>query len=239
MAPSPEAVPMAARPATPAPITNTLKTMSAVAQRRAASGMISAPAARYVSSAKFAASPAPDCTATRKPSLISFSTTSGTVATRFSPAAVSRGTPISWGIDWAGILACRPASFLTSVNPCQPAEAPFDELERALHEERQRGGGDRAGKQRHVVVQREPRGNALAVAARADERGAGGGARADPRRRLDAGEDRRESERQLDEPEALSRPQAERHRRLPHAAADGDESRTPVANDRQQPGKKE
>jgi hypothetical protein len=36
---------------------------------------------------------------TVKPSLISFSTTSGTVATRFSPAAVSLGTPIVSGIQ--------------------------------------------------------------------------------------------------------------------------------------------
>ena len=38
--------------------------------------------------------PAPLCTETEKPSLTSFSTTSGTVATRFSPSAVSRGTPM-------------------------------------------------------------------------------------------------------------------------------------------------
>src|SRR4051812_45175898 len=143
----------------------TLKMMSACQ----GSETISAPAARYASSEKLAASPAPDCTATRKPSLISFSTTSGTVATRFSPAAVSRGTAISWGIDWAGILACRPGSFLTSVNPGEPAEAPLDQLERALHEKGKRGGRDCAGEKRHVVVQRESRGDALAVAAGADE----------------------------------------------------------------------
>ena len=72
----------------------TLNTMSALSQRRAAS-VTCAPAARYASSGKFAASPAPDSTATANPSFTSLSTTSGTVATRFSPAAVSRGTPIS------------------------------------------------------------------------------------------------------------------------------------------------
>ena len=46
----------------------TLKTMSALAQI-VASATISAPAARYVSSAKFAASPAPDSTATREAEL--------------------------------------------------------------------------------------------------------------------------------------------------------------------------
>src|SRR5439155_15862051 len=155
----------------------TLKMMSAFQ----GSETISAPAARYASSEKLAASPAPDCTATRKPSLISFSTTSGTLATRFSPAAVSRGTAISCGIDWGGILACRPASFLTSVNPSHPAKAPLGKLKGALHDERERGGGDRAGEQRHVVVQRESRGDALAVAARSDEGGNGRSADVDHR----------------------------------------------------------
>ncbi len=41
-----------------------------------------------------AASPAPDWTMTRKPSLTSFGTTSGTVATRFSPGKTSLGMPI-------------------------------------------------------------------------------------------------------------------------------------------------
>src|SRR5437762_1187143 len=214
----------------------TLKTMSALGQT---SLTTSAPAARYVSSAKFAASPAPDCTATRKPSLISFSTTSGTVATRFSPAAVSRGTPISWDIDWGGILACRPASFLTSVNPSHPAKAPLGELKGALHDERERGGGDRAGEQRHVVVQRESRGDALAVAARSDEGGNGRSADVDHRRGLDPRKDRRQGERQLDQSQPLTRFEAERHRRLPHAAADGDQPGTRVANDRQQPVKEQ
>src|SRR5688572_32359066 len=43
----------------------------------------------------FAPSPAPDCTITLKPSFASFGTTSGTVATRFSPGKTSRGTPMT------------------------------------------------------------------------------------------------------------------------------------------------
>src|SRR5579859_2087003 len=209
----------------------TLKMMSALAQT---SPTTSAPAARYVSSAKFAASPAPDCTATRKPSLISFSTTSGTLATRFSPTAVSRGTPINWGIDWGGILACRPGSFLTSVNPGQPAEAPLDEFEGALHQERERRGRNRACEQRHVVIQREAGGDALAVAARADERGDGRRADVDHRGSLDAGKDGGCGERQLDQPEPLATPKAERHGGLPHAAADRQQPGTRIAHDRQQ-----
>src|SRR5262245_16980819 len=76
----------------------TLKTTSDLAHSDAASAAMSAPAARYVSSSKFAAAPAPLWTVTAKPSPISFWTTSGTVATRFSPAAVSAGTPITNGM---------------------------------------------------------------------------------------------------------------------------------------------
>src|SRR5678815_2998613 len=42
-----------------------------------------------------ASAPAPDCTITLKPSFSSRGTTSGTVATRFSPGNTSRGTPIT------------------------------------------------------------------------------------------------------------------------------------------------
>src|ERR1700730_9347873 len=45
-----------------------------------------------------AASPAPDSTATAKPSFISFWTTSGTVATRLSPGNISFGIPIDCGM---------------------------------------------------------------------------------------------------------------------------------------------
>jgi hypothetical protein len=38
-------------------------------------------------------------TATLNPSLTSFATTSGTVATRFSPGAVSFGTPMTCGMN--------------------------------------------------------------------------------------------------------------------------------------------
>src|SRR6185312_9981400 len=48
-----------------------------------------------------APSPAPDCTITLNPSFASFGTTSGTVATRFSPGNVSFGTPITWAMGGA------------------------------------------------------------------------------------------------------------------------------------------
>src|SRR3954469_9112629 len=205
----------------------TLKRMSALDQ---GSDTISAPAARYASSEKLAASPAPDCTATRKPSLISFSTTSGTVATRFSPAAVSRGTAISCDMSFP----CSKGAILAGARPRHPPEAALAELEGALHEEREHRGRDRAGEQRHVVVQRQPACDALAVAARADERRDGGGADVDHRRGLDARQDRGCGERQLDQAQALRGLQAERHRRLSHAAADRREPGVRVAHDRQQ-----
>src|SRR6266850_7232038 len=59
------------------------------------------------------------------------------------------------------------------LRPRHPAELPLPDLERALDQqgECRRGYGSR--EQGHIVVQREPRGDALAVAARADERGDG------------------------------------------------------------------
>src|SRR3954468_24843973 len=72
----------------------TLKTMSAPDHTAAASGTTVAPAAAYASSEMLAASPAPAWTITVKPSFASFGTTSGTVATRFSPGKISFGTPI-------------------------------------------------------------------------------------------------------------------------------------------------
>src|SRR5438105_2323454 len=129
MAPKLAAVPMAARPATPAPATNTL-----------AGGTLPAAVTWPLK---------------KRPKALAASTTARTLATRFSPANVSRGTAISWDIGWGGILAWQPG------NPL------LRELEAALHDERERGGGNRAGQQRHVVVQGEPRSDALAVAARA------------------------------------------------------------------------
>src|SRR3954471_14364052 len=170
------------RPTSSAPGARTLKMMSA----SHGSETISAPAARYASSEKFAASPAPDCSATRKPSLISFWTTSGTVATRFSPSAVSRGTAISCDM----YLPCSKGAILAGARPRHPPEAPLAEFERALHQKRQRRGRNRAGEQCHVVVQREAARDALAVSARADESGDGRGADVDHRRGLDAREDR-------------------------------------------------
>src|SRR3954465_8770744 len=214
------------RPTSSAPGARTLKMMSA----SHGSETISAPAARYASSEKLAASPAPDCTATRKPSLISFSTTSGTVATRFSPAAVSRGTAISCDMSFP----CSKGAILAGARPRHPPEAALAELEGALHEERDPRGRDRAGEQRHVVVQRQPARNALAIAAGTDERRDGGGADVDHRRGLDARQDRGCGERQLDQAQALRGLQAERHRRLSHAAADRREPGVRVAHDRQQ-----
>src|SRR5919197_893555 len=165
----------------------TLKTMSAVTHSCSGAGMISAPAARYVSSAKFAASPAPDCTATRKPSFASRSTTSGTVATRFSPSAVSRCTPISCGMG--ALLNAGEAREAKSydkrqsaraASPSHRSETSLGNFKRALNDQRQGGRRNCAGEQRHIVVEREPGSDALAVAARADERGDGGGAAADP-----------------------------------------------------------
>src|SRR3989442_12344850 len=150
---------------------------------------------------------------------MSFSTTSGTVATRFSPAAVSRGTAINWGIG-GGIL------------PWQPSEALPAGLERRLPQERERGCRYRTREQRDVVVQRKSRGNALAIAAGADECGDGRGTDVDDCGGLDAGEDRRRRERQLDQPQALSRLEAERQRRRAHAAADGGGAGGGVARDR-------
>src|SRR5919197_920166 len=206
----------------------TLKTMSAVTHSCSGSGMI-------------AASPAPDCTATRKPSFASRSTTSGTVATRFSPGAVSRGTPIRCGMR--ALLNAGEAREAKSYDKRQSAraarashrsETSLVNFKRALNDQRQGGRRNCAGEQRHVVVEREPGCDALAVAARADERGDGGGADVDHRGGLDAREDRGRGERQLDEPQALARAQAERHGRLAHAAADAGETRVRVAHDRQQ-----
>src|SRR5689334_23974289 len=83
----------------------TLNTISAVRQIVPRSGAISAPAARYASSLNCALSPAQVSTATRNPALMSFSTTSGTVATRRSPANVSFGTPISSDIVRSPLIA--------------------------------------------------------------------------------------------------------------------------------------
>src|ERR1700682_5525911 len=53
-----------------------------------------------------AASPAPDWTMTLKPSFASFGTTSGTVATRFSPGKISLGTPITCATCGLLLWAC-------------------------------------------------------------------------------------------------------------------------------------
>src|SRR2546430_4959504 len=74
----------------------TLKMMSARDHTEAASGTTVAPQSAYAWSARLAPSPAPACTTTPQPTFTSFGTTSGTVATRFSPGKTSLGTPITW-----------------------------------------------------------------------------------------------------------------------------------------------
>src|SRR5260221_703420 len=89
----------------------------------------------------------------------------------------------------------RPKALAASITARYPpmlgmeGNAFLPELERALHDQSQRRGGDRPGEQRHVVVQRESRGDALAIAARADEGRDGRGADVDHRRGLDARQD--------------------------------------------------
>src|SRR5438477_7804418 len=122
----------------------------------------------------------------------------------------------------------------TPLRPRHPAELPFAELEYSLDQQGERRSGYGSREQGHVVVEREPRGDALAVAARAYERGDGGGADVDDRGSLDAGEDRRQRERHFDEPKPVARLEAQGHRRLPHAADDAGEPSAGVADDRQQ-----
>ena len=71
--------------------------MSAWLYSWAASGTIVAPASRYASSRFADASPAPACTSTSMPSPTSWPAIWGVSATRVSPSAVSRGTPIFMG----------------------------------------------------------------------------------------------------------------------------------------------
>src|SRR5258706_8390198 len=75
------------------------------------------------------------------------------------------------------------------LRPRHPAELPLAELERTLDQQGEHGGGYGSREQGHVVVQREPRGDALAIAARADERRDRGGAAVEHRRRFYARED--------------------------------------------------
>src|SRR3990172_217454 len=106
--------------------------------------MISAPAARYTSSLKFAASPAPDCTATLKPSLTSFSTTSGTVATPFSPRRrfpwhtydLRHGSPLldcrsrGRGPEWRqSTFATRAAFDLNHIGQAPPAASGLSRMD--------------------------------------------------------------------------------------------------------------
>jgi hypothetical protein len=79
----------------------TLNTMSDIDQSFSRSATISTPAARYASSPDLRRFAGARLDRDRKPCLMSFAATSGTVATRFSPANRSRGTPISNDIPFS------------------------------------------------------------------------------------------------------------------------------------------
>ena len=101
-------------------------------------------------------------------------------------------------------------------------QAALDQFEHALREQCQHRRRQRAGEQRGVVVERQPGGDAFAVAAGADEGGDGRGADRDHGRRLDAGHHHRHRQRQVDQPPALPRLQPQRcapHRAVPRAPA--------------------
>ena len=69
-------------------------TTTSALQTSPASAVTFAPASAKASSSSSASTPAPLCTSTSRPLALSLPTTSGTSATRCSPAAVSFGTPI-------------------------------------------------------------------------------------------------------------------------------------------------
>src|SRR5947209_4301559 len=116
-APSRRAVAIACRPATPAPMTNTLapgrRTLSTTSASLTASLTIAAPAAVYSPSGKPALTPAPGSTTTSAPSVIIFRTVSGVAATRSSAESVSRATamritPSPWELDAVALsTGCR------------------------------------------------------------------------------------------------------------------------------------
>src|SRR3954471_3925133 len=214
------------RPTSSAPGARTLKMMSA----SHGSETISAPAARYASSEKFAASPAPDSTATRKPSLTSFSTTSGTVATRFSPAAVSRGMPINWDKVLSG--------WVREILPWSPHQQALEAFEERVHGEGERRRRQRARQQHGVVVERKALRDALAETAGADESGDRGRADVDHGGGLHARHDGGQGERDLDLAQHLSAAQSERSAGLPQAERHADESGVRVSRNRQQRIKK-
>src|SRR6188768_4125037 len=81
-----------------------------------------------------AASPAPDCTMTLKPSFASLPTASGTVATRFSPGNTSRGTPITCA------MCIFPVGVSSILRPGRGGIAPHE-----LHHDHQRHHPDADG----------------------------------------------------------------------------------------------
>src|SRR5687767_7995962 len=114
------------------------------------------------------------------------------------------------------------------------AQPRFEELEEEVDEEREGGGGKRTGEQQVVVVERKPLRDALAEAARTDERGDRRGPDVDDRRGLHPREDRGERERQLDQGQRLARDEPQRARRIPQARGDFEKPRVRVARDREE-----
>src|SRR4051812_7462175 len=83
--------------------------MSAAANTAAASGRISAPWARYSSSAIAEPSPAPACTTTSCSCSTSSRTPEGVSATRYSSVLISVGTPTSMGDDLSSLEELAPS----------------------------------------------------------------------------------------------------------------------------------
>src|SRR5688500_14089555 len=115
--------------------------------------------------------PAPACTRTSFLAA-SFLTVSGVAATRVSPARVSAGTPT--------LIRSSPKGS-GEILPRRARDGTLGQLERAVHREGERRGGERAGEEHGVVVQGESLHDALAEAAGADESGNGRGADVDHR----------------------------------------------------------
>src|SRR5438874_9518165 len=110
----------------------------------------------------------------------------------------------------------------------------FADAKHALDQQCQYRGRNGAGQQHCIIVECKSGDDALAITARADERRNRCGSNVDHGGRLDAGEDRRRAQWQLDFAEDSARRHAERSRRVFHPARDLRERRIGVAHDRQQ-----
>jgi hypothetical protein len=110
----------------------------------------------------------------------------------------------------------------------------LQQVEDPLRQQRQHGSGHRTGKHQGRVVHRQPGHDALAQAACADEGRDGGDAHVQHGCRLDAGEDRRRRQRQLDAAQHLAVAHAQRQARVPHAFGQGGQAGMGVAHDGQQ-----